>query len=157
MKKYLIGLLALMTAVSVNAAVLSASYAAGVSNIVATPAKLNSLTLIAPTNSIVRLYDTTYSTLLSTNTAYTNMTYYVTNQITTYVTSTGLTNSFTNSVLYSALTTVAAATNNTSPIAILVAPANVVVSLPNLGYTFMRGLTMSNDVALSIIWNYDIP
>ena len=108
----------------------------------------------AGTNVITRIYDLPDTYLVYTNTAYTNFVTYVTNQVNTFVTTTGITNSWTNTVKYVDVYTVAASTNNSyTPVATYATPSASIGTFTDR-LVLNRGLTISNNVAATVIVGY---
>jgi len=144
-----------------NAAVVATSMTTNDSYwvILTNSAHLGEVTLISTSSVVVRFFDTTAAANSSasvtyTNGAYTNIVIYTTNLVNNYTTSTGVTNYFTNSVLWTATSSAAAATNNYSPFSILYAAANVPFTV-NLNKDLMRGLVVSNSTTnVTIITRY---
>jgi len=107
------------------------------------------------TNAIIRLYDYPYTTLVRTNSAYTNYTMISSNVVTTFVGPTGITNAFTNTVLTPVVAVTAATTNTAvTPLAIYAVPADIPTTFTDT-LLFNTGVILSNDSSAVIIMNYD--
>jgi len=105
------------------------------------------------TNTTTRIFDWNDKVLTYTNDAYVTRTSYMTNLVTTWVTTTGVTNSFTNRVNYTLVLTNAASTNVVVPMFTVTTPAGTVGTY-TLGFPLINGLTVSNDVTSTVIYNY---
>lgn len=148
MKKILLTFALLASMAYSQAAVVSVVPAgtAGTNTVVLTNAmELLSVAFIAPSNTVVRFYDSYSTNCVTTNAAYITHITYVTNLVSTYIGSTGLTNVLTNSVLFTAATTNAAATNAMTPIAMYALPAGFATTFADINLLSVNGLTMSND------------
>lgn len=105
------------------------------------------------TNVVTYVYDLADTTLTYTNASYTNFVTYITNQVTSFVTTTGVTNSWTNTVKYVDVYTTGAATNSYTPIATYATPSASIGTFTT-PLQLRRGLTISNDVAATVIVGY---
>jgi len=105
------------------------------------------------TNTTTRLFDWDNKVITYTNDAYITRAREMSNVVTTFVTSTGVTNSFTNAVEYVRVYTNAASTNTLTPLLTVVTPAGTVGTY-TLNFPLINGLTISNDVTSTVIYNY---
>ena len=150
----LIGIFAISIA-SAQTSYVTNNMAAGLRTVVNEAVVLQSLSVTGTSNTIVRLYDGPPTNVVG---AYSNYTIFATNRVTTFVGVNGITNNFTNTVLYTSLTSVAAATNNAVPLLTLNIGANVAPFTFNTPMIFSRSVGVSNDLGgVTLVLTYTQP
>lgn len=129
--------------------------------VLTTGAVITSLSVWSTNNSttIVYLYD---GYALATNTAWTNYTTVVTNQVVSYVTTTGVTNAMTNTVIKTIANPHAAGAVVATPVVTLAVPgapsSGTAILTFDEPFSVANRLTLSNSLAgLSYIVNYRSP
>jgi hypothetical protein len=158
MKKLLLSvLIGSSLLLSAKADVVSGAYDATNHVIYGGPMDLQSITVLATNNVIIRLYDlrSAASPVVVTNAPYVNSVYYMTNATNAYIDTGGFTNFMTNYVLWTATVTNVAATNAATPVAIYACPSNMVSTFNNINVKTANGLVMSNDTGVTVIFTYN--
>jgi len=157
MKRFLtiMAALAALTSLVVADVAVSTQATGNTFNLLSTGGKsIDSITVVpSGTNVLVRLYDSNVAGITNVVAEYITLVPTVATVVTTVVGPTGITNNFTNTAMTMVSTTNAAATNTLSPVQVYATPSAAIGTFSDR-FSVKKGLTISNDVACTIIVNY---
>lgn len=156
MKRFLLSLVALFASVSLMADVAVSTKTTGsLFNLLSTGGKVIDSVTVVPsgTNTVLRLYDSATTNITYVTAEYVTEVPTVSSVVTTWVGVTGVTNSITNSAMTMVTTTNAAATNTLPLLKVFATPSTAIGTITD-PIILRKGLTISNDVACTVIVEY---